>query len=68
MRWWHTQAHENDLPQVLVCIGIGTGSAFGIETAIGRHFAIDADSRRDTHSDPGISRYHFYFRDRTSSL
>ena len=57
-----TQAHEKDLRPLFVCaaVGIGIGIAFGIEIAIDGHF----DSDADTDSDPGISRYHPYFRSR----
>ncbi len=66
MRRWRTQAHEKDLPQVLVFVGVG----IGIGLTIGGPFDIDADIDPDTDSDidpdtdsdPEISRYQLYFQ------
>ena len=61
MRLWRTQAHEKELPRVVVLVGVGIGIAFAIEIAIGRHFDIDSDSEPDTDSDPEIPSEHSIF-------
>ena len=57
MRRWGTQAHEKNVPRMLVFVGvgIGIGIAFGIEIVIAGHFDIDADT------DPEIPSEHSIF-------
>ena len=64
MRRWRTHAHEKNPPRVFVFVAvrIGVGIAFGIEIAVDGNPDTDSDS--DPDSDPGISRYHIYFRRR----